>query len=110
MDVSISSSGIQVSQRLEEATRTKVGKLNRYLSGIDHAAVRFSEEKKPRIAEPDICEVTLEGRGYHIRSRVNGPTPFAALDRAIAKLERQLRRTKTRRVDRQQQSQHRQAS
>ena len=110
MDVTISSSGMQVSQRLGEATRTKVGKLNRYLSGIDHATVRFSEEKNPRIPDPDICEVTLEGHGYHIRSRVNGPTPFAALDRAIAKLERQLRRTKTRRVDRQHHSRERRAS
>ena len=110
MDVTISSSGIQVSQKLGETTRTKVGKLSRYLAGIDHATVRFSEEKNPRIPDPDICEVTLEGHGYHIRSRVNGPTPFVALDRAIAKLERQLRRTKTRRTDRQHHARQRRAS
>ena len=110
MDVTISSSGMEVSPRLGETTRQKVGKLNRYLSGIDHATVRFSEEKNPRIADPDICEVTLEGHGHHIRSRVNGPTPLAALDRAIHKLERQLRRTKTRRVDRQQHTRERRAS
>ena len=69
MDVTISSSGIQVSQRLGETTRTKVGKLDRYLSGIDHATVRFSEEKNPRIPEPDICEVTLEGQ------RLSHPQP-----------------------------------
>lgn len=110
MDVTISSSGMHVSQRLGETTRTKVGRLNRYLSGIDHADVRYSEEKNPRIADRDVCEVTLEGHGYHIRSRVNGATPFAALDLAVSKLERQLRRAKTRRVDRQHHSRERRAS
>ncbi len=101
MDVTISSGGMEVSHRLEETTRTKVGKLGRYLSGIDQATVRFSEEKNPRIAEPIGCEVTLEGHGYHIRGRGQGVTAQAALDGAIDKVERQLRRKKTRRVDRQ---------
>ncbi len=109
MDVTISSSGMQVSQRLEAAARTKAGKLDRYLAGIEQAAVRFSEEKNPRIAEPDVCEITLEGNGYHFRSRVTGSTPFAALDGAIAKLERQLRRAKTRRTNRQHPSRERRA-
>ncbi len=109
MDVTISS-GTHVSQRLGQATHTKVGKLNRYLQGIDQGTVRFSEEKNPRIPEPHICEITLEGSGSSIRSRGNGATSFAALDSAVAKLERQLRRTKTRRVDRQQHSRNRHAS
>ncbi|WP_419919878.1 ribosome hibernation-promoting factor, HPF/YfiA family [Candidatus Poriferisocius sp.] len=101
MDIAISSSGVEVSQKLEEVTRTKVAKLDRYLSGIDRAEVRFSEERNPRIAEPLNCEVTLEGHGYHIRGGGHGVTAQAALDGAIDKLERQLRKEKTRRVNRQ---------
>jgi ribosomal subunit interface protein len=41
-----------------------------------------------------VCEVLIDGSGHHLRARVAGPDPFAALDAAVTKLEHQLQRVK----------------
>ena len=57
--------------------------------------MHFSEEKNPRISDKEICEVTVEGHGHHIRTKVTAPDAFVAIDRAVAKLEHQLHKLKT---------------
>jgi putative sigma-54 modulation protein len=73
----------------------KIGRLERFLDGMDRAEVHFSEERNPRIADREICEVTLEGHGHHVRCKVHAPDGFVAVDRAVAKLEQQLHKLKT---------------
>ena len=50
----------------------------------------------PRIADKEVCEVTLEGHGHHVRCTANGPDQLTAVDRAVAKLENKLHKLKTR--------------
>lgn len=95
MDVSISSRHCDITPRLEEVIREKIGGLDRYLEGFERADVHFSEARNPRIADKDTCEVTIEGHGYHLRARVDAPDPFTAVDLAEAKLERQIRKLRT---------------
>ncbi len=95
MDVSISSRHLTVTPKLEEAIRTKIGHLDRFLPELDTAVVHFDEARNPRIANREICEVTLSGHGHHLRCKVQAPDPFAAVDRAEAKLERQIRKLRT---------------
>jgi len=98
MEVSIS--GHKVSQALEQYTQNKIGRLGKYLSGLEHAQVHFSEEQNPRIAEKERCEVTLQGSGHHIRCSVSASDRFAVVDLAVAKLEKQLRKEKTMKLNR----------
>lgn len=98
MEVSIS--GRNVSEALEKYTQTKIGRLDRYLSGLDHGQVHFSEENNPRIADKELCEVTLEGSGHHIRCKVSASDRFAVVDLAVKKLEKQLRKEKTMKINR----------
>lgn len=100
MHVSISSRHTHVSSRLEEYTTDKIGRLDRFVDGLDHAEVHFSEERNPRIADKEICEVTLSGHGHHVRCKVAAPDPFSAVDIAVEKLERQLRKLKTKLINR----------
>ncbi len=96
MDISVSSrNGVQVSESLRATTEEKIGRLSRFLSGMRRAEVRFSEERNPRIADKEICEVTLEGHGHHVRARVAAHDQFVAVDKAVAKLEQQLTKLKT---------------
>lgn len=95
MQVNISSRRTIVTDRLQDLTESKIGKLNRYVPGLDRAEVHFSEETNPRIADKEICEVTLEGNGHHVRTKVTAPDPYTALDRAAEKLEHQLHKLKT---------------
>jgi putative sigma-54 modulation protein len=95
VEITISSRHVKVSPRLEDVVREKIGRLGRY-QGMDHAEVHFSEEKNPRIADKEVCEVTLEGHGHHVRAKVSAPDPYTAVDLAYEKLEHQLHKLKTR--------------
>ena len=95
MDIKVSGRHTEVSDALRDATVEKIGRLSRYLDGMDRAEVHFWEEHNPRIADKEWCEVTLEGHGHHVRCKVSAPDGFVAIDRAVEKLEHQLHKLKT---------------
>ena len=99
MDVIVSGRQMDVSEKLRQLTEDKVSRLGRFLD-MERAEVRFSREKNPRIANPELCEVTLEGHGHHVRAKVAAVDSFAAVDGAVAKAEQQLTKLKTRLVQR----------
>ena len=84
-----------ISPALRAAAEEKIGRLSRFLDGMDRAEVHFSEEHNPRIADKEVCEVSLDGRGYHVRCKAAAADPYAAIDLAAAKLEHQLHKLKT---------------
>jgi putative sigma-54 modulation protein len=95
VEITVSARNTEVSPALREAVEEKIGKLARKAYRLDRADVHFFEERNPRIAEREICEVTLDGHGHHIRCRVSGPDVFVVVDRAAAKLEHQIEKAKT---------------
>ena len=52
------------------------------------------EERNPRIAEREVCEVTLHGHGHVVRARAAAPELLVAVDRVVEKLEHRLARLK----------------
>ena len=96
MQITVSSRHTEVSDSLRAVATQKIARLERFLEGMDRAEVHFSEEKNPRIADREVCEVTIEGLGHHVRCKVAAPDGFAAVDRAVDKLEHQLTRLKSR--------------
>jgi putative sigma-54 modulation protein len=95
LDISVSSRHTEVSEALRAAAIDKISRLARFVDGMDRAEVHFWEQKNPRIADKEVCEVTLEGHGHHVRCRVSAPDGFVAVDRAVEKLEHQLHKLKT---------------
>ncbi len=95
MEISISSRHIAITPGLEEAVRIKIGQLDRYLDELDSAEIHFDEARNPRIVDRETCEVTLTGHGHRLRCKVNAPDAFTAVDLAEAKLERQIRKLRT---------------
>lgn len=95
MEITVSARHTDVSEALRQATVEKIGRLSRFLEGMDRAEVHFFEERNPRIADKEVCEVVLEGHGHHVRCKVAAPDGFAAVDKAVAKLEHQLHKLKT---------------
>ncbi len=47
------------------------------------------------MADKEVCEVMLVGHGHHVRCKVSAPDGFAAVDKAVEKLEHQLHKLKT---------------
>lgn len=95
MDVTISGRNVDVPADVQDAVRAKIGNLDRFIHGLDRAAVVFRAEKNPRIADKEQIEVTLEGHGHHVRCKVSGVDQHQAVDLAVSKLEKQLRKVKT---------------
>jgi putative sigma-54 modulation protein len=97
VDIAISSRKTQVSSATEEVIREKIGKLGRFIDGMDRAEVHFFEEKNPRLAaQREVCEVTMSGHGHHVRCKAAAPDVATAVDLAVNKLEHQLHKLKTR--------------
>jgi putative sigma-54 modulation protein len=95
VEITVSSRHTEVSETLRQSTEEKIGRLNRYLEGMDRAEVHFSEHRSSRNPDREVCEVTLHGHGHHVRCKVTAPDGFAAVDLAVAKLEHQLHKLKT---------------
>ena len=95
MEITVSSRHTEVSDLLRDSTVDKIGRLGRFLEGMDRAEVHFSEEHTRKAADKEVCEVTLVGHGHHVRCKVSAPDGFAAVDLAVEKLEHQLHKLKT---------------
>lgn len=110
MDITVSARHIEISTALRAAAEEKIGRLSRFQDGILRAEVHFSEERNPRIAnKKEVCEVSMEGGGHHVRCKVAAADPFAAIDLAVSKLEQQLHKLKIKQVLRTQQGPRRAA-
>ncbi len=96
MEVMISSRHTAVTEGLEAVVRAKIGQLDRFMDQLDVAEVHFDEARNSRIVDRETCEVTLTGHGHRLRCKVNAPDAFTAVDLAEAKLERQIRKLRTR--------------
>jgi putative sigma-54 modulation protein len=95
VEITVSSRHTEVSELLRASTVEKIGRLAKYLEGMDRAEVHFSEHHHRRLTDKEVCEVTLVGHGHHVRCKVSAPDGFAAVDKAVAKLEHQLHKLKT---------------
>src|SRR5262249_58911117 len=87
---------VEVSPALRDAVVEKIGRVDRYLEGMDRAEVHFSAERNPRIEQREICEVTISGGGHVVRAKVAAADQFAAVDAAVEKLEQQLHKPQNR--------------
>ncbi|MEX2293790.1 MAG: ribosome-associated translation inhibitor RaiA [Acidimicrobiales bacterium] len=98
MDITVSARHMDISPALRAAAEDKIGRLSRFQDDLHRGEVHFSEERNPRISDKEVCEVSLEGGGHHLRCKVAAADPFAAIDLAVAKLEQQLHKLKTKTV------------
>src|SRR5438034_2269304 len=101
MEVIVRGRHITVPARFRQHAAAKLAKLEK----LDQKAVRIdvevSEERNPRQADRrERVELTIRSRGPVIRAEAAADDRYAALDRALAKLEARVRRLRDRRKDR----------
>ncbi len=107
MQVSITGRGVDVRDDVRAAVERKIGALDRFVPDLDRAEVVFRRENNPRISDSDQVEVTLRGHGHFVRASVAATDQHQAVDLAVGKLGKQLRKLKTRVVRRHRPNQHR---
>lgn len=89
----------ELTEELKAFATEKITRLDRFFvdgDRLERAEIQFSEERNPRIASNEVCEVTLHGSGHHVRAKASSATAEAAVDLVIDKLEHQLTKLKRR--------------
>lgn len=100
MDIIVKAKNCDVPDRVKDRAVERVEHATRLFDRLNGIEMVFSEEANPRIPEPAIVEVTARTKGTHIRAQGVGADHRQATDAAVARFERQLRRYKSRLVDR----------
>ena len=100
MDVVIRGKNVKVSEPLRTAATEHLAKLDRFANGFARAEVDFSEERNPRIADNQRCEVLVHVKGHLLKAHASASEPFAALYAVCDKVEHQVKRLKDKRVAR----------
>jgi ribosomal subunit interface protein len=90
-----------VQERFRRHASAKLGKIERLDSKAIRVDVEVSTERNPRQSDRrERVELTIRSRGPVIRAEAAADDRYAALDRALAKLEARLRRSGDRRKSR----------
>ena len=103
MDISIHGDGIRISEALDNYTRAKVDRLDRYLPNIAQVGVELSIIRTHRGADLAIAQITVQhARGAILRAEErmnieNRDTIRLAINKAVDKLHRQIDRFKSKR-------------
>ena len=99
MELKIHSRNVDVNSRSQEHVERKVSKLDRYLPNIQEVRVDLALEHRRQGQDQCIAQLTLRNeRGVILRSEEKRqPDIYAALDMALDKMYRQIRRYKGKR-------------
>ncbi len=91
MKISVSAKQLTLSDDLRLYAEKKVGKIDRLFRNDSEAAVSFSRERGRFTVE-----VTVNNNGMYYRAKETTGDVFASVDSAVASIERQIRKNKTR--------------
>ena len=101
MDIIFKGRRTDVQERFRRHASAKLGKIERLDSKAIRVDVEVSTERNPRQSDRrERVELTIRSRGPVIRAEAAADDRYAALDRALAKLEARLRRSGDRRKHR----------
>ncbi|SMX54122.1 conserved protein of unknown function [Brevefilum fermentans] len=96
--IEIFTKNLELTERLNNYVETKVEKLEKFLEEVDESRVDLSHAKTARNANDRyVAQITLRGRGFILRSEERSDSIFSAVDAALDKMRRQIRRYKGKR-------------
>ena len=100
LEISLYARDLKVTDRLQEYVETKVSKLDRYISNINEARVDLAYIKTAREASDRyVAQITIRGKGFILRAEERADDIFAALDMALPKIQRRIKRYKGKRFE-----------
>lgn len=102
-DIKISGRKVSVSDSMREHVNSKVGEALKVFDIKPMSCdVVLRVDKNPSNPDRKMCEVTVFVRDYVVRVEASSSDMYAAIDEATEKVTRQLRKYKTRVIDRKQ--------
>ena len=100
MDIEVRGKNRPVPSRLKEVAKEKVARIAKFTHDAGRVEVDFSEAKNPRVANSQLCEITVHLKRHFVKAHATSTEPEAALDLALDKVEHQVSRIKDKRVSR----------
>ncbi len=95
LDVKLFARDLKLTDRMREYVDKKVGKLDRYISNISEARVDLAYVKSARDAgDRYVAQITIRGKGFILRAEERSDDIFTALDMALPKIQRRIKRYK----------------
>ncbi len=95
MRITVKGKNLEVPDHIRDEAIAKLSRVRRLFDRFIDMEVTFSEEANPRIEDRIHCEVVLHAKGKYLRASASAPDHVSAIDRAEAKLSRQVRKLKT---------------
>ncbi|MGP6175185.1 ribosome hibernation-promoting factor, HPF/YfiA family [Corynebacterium sp. A21] len=96
--VSITGRNVEIPEHFAERVNSKLAKIERLDPTLTFFHVELQHEPNPRRADAsDRLQITATGKGHIARAEAKEDSFYAALETALAKLERSLRKVKARR-------------
>lgn len=96
--IEIFTKNLELSDRLNDYVVAKVEKFEKFLDEVNECRVDLSHVKTARNAsDRHVSQLTLRGKGFILRSEERSDSMFSAVDAAIDKMRRQIRRYKGKR-------------
>lgn len=100
MQIIVKSRHTVLPKKIKELATAKFEKLEKLLDKIQTLEITIGEDHNPRISDKHHIEVTLLTKNRRLHATASGPDTLSALDRAIDKVETQLRKVKSKTVSR----------
>jgi len=100
LQVVIKGKNIEVTEALRDHARQKVAKIEKLDLGFKEIEVKLIVEKNRSIQVNQIAELTLFGNGRILRATERDRDMYIAIDKAVAKLQRQIKKYHGKQIDR----------
>jgi len=100
MDIVVRGKNRPVSTRLDAVAREKVARIAKFTHDAGRVEVDFAEQQHRRVAESQLCEITVHLKRHFVKAHASAPEAEAALDLAVDKVGHQVARIKDKRVSR----------
>jgi putative sigma-54 modulation protein len=100
MDIVVRGKNRSVSTRLDAVAREKVARIAKFTHDAGRVEVDFAEQQHRRVAESQLCEITVHLKRHFVKAHASAPEAEAALDLAVDKVGHQVARIKDKRVSR----------
>ena len=96
--VEITGRNVEIPEHFAERVNAKLAKVERLDPTLTYFHVELQHERNPRRAdESDRIQITASGKGHIARAEAKEDSFYSALESAVAKMERSLRKVKARR-------------
>ena len=100
MDVVVFGKHVEVSPALRAFTLEKLERIDKFANDVRRVDVDYEELATKREADSHTCEILVHLNKHLVKGRARADDHVAALDVALDKVERQMRRLHDRRVHR----------